>query len=62
MNNTYAVILAGGVGSRFWPLSRELEPKQFLQFNGKKSLLQQTIQRVLPLVAADKHKKFVHNY
>jgi mannose-1-phosphate guanylyltransferase/mannose-6-phosphate isomerase len=52
MKNTYAVILAGGVGSRFWPLSRELEPKQFLQFNGKQSLLQQTIQRVLPLVAA----------
>ncbi len=52
MNNTYAVILAGGVGSRFWPLSRELEPKQFLQFNGNKSLLQQTIQRILPLVAA----------
>ena len=53
MKNTYAVILAGGVGSRFWPLSRELEPKQFLQFNGKKSLLQQTIQRVLPLVAPE---------
>ena len=50
MKNTYAVILAGGVGSRFWPLSRELEPKQFMQFNGQKSLLQQTIQRVLPLV------------
>lgn len=33
-------------------MSRELEPKQFLQFNGKQSLLQQTIQRVLPLVAA----------
>jgi mannose-1-phosphate guanylyltransferase/mannose-6-phosphate isomerase len=50
MPHTYAVILAGGTGSRFWPLSRELEPKQFLSFNAKKSLLQQTIERVLPLV------------
>lgn len=50
MLQPYAVILAGGTGSRFWPLSRELEPKQFLSFNGKKSLLQQTIERVLPLV------------
>jgi len=52
MINTYAVILAGGIGSRFWPLSRELEPKQFLSFKGKQSLLQQTIERVLPLVPA----------
>jgi len=51
--NTYAVILAGGIGSRFWPLSRELEPKQFLSFKGKQSLLQQTIERVLPLVPAE---------
>lgn len=46
----YAVILAGGVGSRFWPLSRELEPKQFLNLNGNKSLFQQTIKRILPLI------------
>jgi len=49
--NTFAVILAGGVGSRFWPLSRELEPKQFLNLHGKKTLLQQTIERVIPLVS-----------
>src|SRR3989338_6896686 len=48
--NNYAVILAGGVGSRFWPLSRELEPKQFLCLNGRKSLLQQTITRILPFI------------
>lgn len=48
--NTFAVILAGGVGSRFWPLSRELEPKQFFNLHGKKTLLQQTIERVIPLV------------
>ena len=53
-NNTYAVVLAGGIGSRFWPLSRELEPKQFLSITGNKSLFQQTIERILPLVRADK--------
>ncbi|HNW40194.1 MAG TPA: sugar phosphate nucleotidyltransferase, partial [Candidatus Omnitrophota bacterium] len=42
----YAVILAGGVGSRFWPFSRELEPKQFIKIIGENSLLQATIQRL----------------
>ena len=54
MQKTYAVILAGGIGSRFWPLSRETEPKQFLSFRGKNSLLQQTIERVLPLIQAER--------
>lgn len=51
-SNKFAVILAGGVGSRFWPLSRELEPKQFLSLHGNKTLLQQTIERIIPLVPA----------
>lgn len=42
----YAVILAGGTGTRFWPFSREIEPKQFLNIIGKESLLQETILRV----------------
>ncbi|MDO8489472.1 MAG: mannose-1-phosphate guanylyltransferase/mannose-6-phosphate isomerase, partial [Candidatus Omnitrophota bacterium] len=42
----YAVILAGGVGSRFWPFSRELEPKQFMKIIGEASLLQATIHRL----------------
>ncbi len=42
----YAVILAGGVGSRFWPFSRELEPKQFMKIIGEASLLQVTVQRL----------------
>lgn len=46
----YAVILAGGVGSRFWPFSRELEPKQFMKIIGEASLLQATIQRLKGLV------------
>jgi len=43
---TYAIILAGGVGSRFWPFSRELEPKQFMRLIGQESLLESTIQRL----------------
>ena len=46
----YAVILAGGVGSRFWPFSRELEPKQFMKVIGEDSLLQATIQRLKGVV------------
>ena len=42
----YAVILAGGVGSRFWPFSRQLEPKQFMKIVGQESLLQATIARL----------------
>jgi mannose-1-phosphate guanylyltransferase/mannose-6-phosphate isomerase len=41
------LILAGGSGTRLWPASRETYPKQFLKLNGKKSLLQQTIERIL---------------
>ena len=40
------VILSGGVGSRLWPLSRALYPKQLLQLLGSKTMLQQTVQRV----------------
>ena len=43
------VILAGGSGSRLWPLSRELYPKQFLNIAGEQSMLQQTLQRLLGL-------------
>jgi len=43
------VILAGGSGTRLWPLSRRLHPKQFLALNGKYSLLQETAKRVAPL-------------
>lgn len=41
-----AIILAGGSGSRLWPLSRDLYPKQLLNFGNEKSLLQQTFARV----------------
>ncbi|MBU1523558.1 MAG: mannose-1-phosphate guanylyltransferase/mannose-6-phosphate isomerase [Candidatus Omnitrophica bacterium] len=45
-NHNYAVILAGGMGSRFWPLSRSLEPKQFLSIFGPNSLFHETISRI----------------
>ena len=45
-NHNYAVILAGGVGSRFWPLSRSLEPKQFLCLVTTNSLFQDTLNRI----------------
>ena len=51
MNNNWCVIMAGGIGSRFWPYSRNSCPKQFLDFFGTgRSLLQMTIDRILPLV------------
>lgn len=50
-SNNYCVIMAGGVGSRFWPFSRESKPKQFLDFFGTgRSLLQMTVDRFRPLV------------
>jgi mannose-1-phosphate guanylyltransferase len=43
------VILAGGSGTRFWPLSRNKTPKQLMSVFGDKSMLQRTVERVLPL-------------
>ena len=51
MNKTYCVIMAGGVGSRFWPLSRTVKPKQFLDILGTgKTFLQQTYERFTKVV------------
>ncbi len=47
----YVVILAGGGGTRLWPLSRPDRPKPFLPLVGAETLLQRTVSRVLPLVA-----------
>lgn len=46
----YALVLAGGSGTRLWPLSRASRPKQLLALNGEQTLLQQTIARLAPLV------------
>src|SRR6056297_896654 len=48
----HAVILAGGSGTRLWPLSRTQLPKQFLHLNGDTSLLQQTVARVMRILPA----------
>ncbi len=45
----YAVILAGGRGTRFWPLSRKRMAKQLLPLNSKKSMIQETVERLSPL-------------
>lgn len=50
----YGVILAGGSGSRLWPLSRELYPKQLLKINTEKSLLEGTYLRLLSFIDEDK--------
>ncbi len=47
----YAVIMAGGGGTRFWPLSRQRKPKQFLSIAGEQSLLQTTWDRALEIVS-----------
>jgi mannose-1-phosphate guanylyltransferase len=50
--NRFVIIMAGGRGERFWPVSREKTPKQLLTLLGKKSFLQEAVERVLPLVPA----------
>ncbi|MBL7994261.1 mannose-1-phosphate guanylyltransferase [bacterium] len=49
----YAVIMAGGVGTRFWPRSRSISPKQLLNIFGEKSMIQHTVERIQPLVEAN---------
>ncbi len=51
---THAVILAGGRGTRFWPRSRTRTPKQLLNIAGKKTMLEQTVERLRPLIPAER--------
>jgi mannose-1-phosphate guanylyltransferase len=44
----YAVIMAGGKGTRFWPLSREKKPKHLLSITGEKSIIKYTVERITP--------------
>src|SRR5512140_544376 len=48
----FVIIMAGGRGERFWPVSREKMPKQLITLLGSRSFLQQAVDRVLPLVPA----------
>jgi len=50
----YGVILAGGSGTRFWPFSRQMYPKQLLKIFGDQTLIQTTLSRVSPLIPPDK--------
>lgn len=50
MEQIHAVVLAGGSGSRLWPLSRQHLPKQFLALDGEATLLQTTIDRLSPTI------------
>ncbi|NOR74386.1 MAG: mannose-1-phosphate guanylyltransferase [Draconibacterium sp.] len=68
MNNNFCVIMAGGIGSRFWPLSRVVKPKQFLDILGVgRTFLQQTFDRfskIIPkenfvIVTSVKYKELV---
>lgn len=56
----YAVIMAGGTGTRFWPRSRERKPKQFLAIFGNKTLIQLTVDRIRPIIP-DQNILFVLN-
>lgn len=53
MSKLVPVIMAGGTGSRLWPLSREHHPKQFLTVEGEFSMLQNTIKRLSPLLVSE---------
>jgi mannose-1-phosphate guanylyltransferase len=54
MKNNYCVIMGGGIGSRFWPFSRESKPKQFLDFFGTgRSLIQQTFDRFSQIIPTE---------
>src|SRR5512136_2357716 len=46
----YVIIMAGGRGERFWPVSREKTPKQLMRLLGNRSLLQQAVDRVVQLL------------
>ena len=48
--NIRAVIMAGGSGTRFWPLSRKTRPKQFLDIVSSRSMIEETVARLLPLI------------
>jgi mannose-1-phosphate guanylyltransferase len=53
-NDFYVAILAGGEGTRLWPLSRSRRPKQLLRLGRDRSLVQQTVDRLRPIVAPER--------
>ncbi|HNP48066.1 MAG TPA: sugar phosphate nucleotidyltransferase, partial [Bacteroidia bacterium] len=54
MKNNYCIIMAGGIGSRFWPMSRNNFPKQFIDILGSgKTLIRQTYERFLSICPSE---------
>jgi mannose-1-phosphate guanylyltransferase len=53
LSHTFAVVMAGGVGSRFWPKSRKALPKQFLSLLDKRTLIQATCKRLQEMLPQD---------
>ena len=53
MPNVYAVIMAGGVGARFWPRSREKSPKQLLEIVNRETMIQNTVKRISEMIAPE---------
>src|SRR5690348_12209539 len=54
LSHAYAVIMAGGSGTRFWPLSRRKRPKQLLELFGRDTLLEQTAARIRSLIPPER--------
>ena len=50
----YAVIMAGGRGERFWPAGRRNRPKQLLPLSGEKTMIEDTVQRLFPLIVPER--------
>ncbi len=53
-NHAHALLLAGGKGTRFWPLSREDHPKQLLRLFSDRPLVEETYQRILPVIPSER--------
>ena len=54
MSETFAVVMAGGSGTRFWPMSRANVPKQLLPLLSSRSMIRETVERLFPLFDADR--------
>jgi mannose-1-phosphate guanylyltransferase len=54
LEHVFAVILAGGSGTRLWPKSRDNSPKQFLRLGGERTMLQVTYDRIAPMIPAER--------
>ncbi|HEX6985845.1 MAG TPA: sugar phosphate nucleotidyltransferase, partial [Planctomycetaceae bacterium] len=50
----HAVVMAGGSGTRFWPQSRKSRPKQLLKLAGERTMIQETADRVVPLIPRER--------